>query len=89
MILDAVGWNGKNVLVLNKNKMLKIYKSRLIFTDIFVPKLVNLVVVSQAALHGVDAEAGARLDVRQTLAGGAGGHPPDGIQTLRGGRNLA
>ena len=80
MILVAVGWNGKNVSVLNKNKNCKV--RRRIFTDIFVPELVNLVVVSQAALHGVDAETGTGLDVRQALAGRADGHPPDGIQTL-------
>ena len=46
MILVAVGWNGKNVSVLNKNKMPKNCKvRRRIFTDIFVPELVNLVVV--------------------------------------------
>ena len=80
MILVAVGLNGKNVSVLNKNKNCKV--RRRIFTDIFVPELVNLVVVSQASLHGVDAETGAGLDVRQALAGRADGHPPDGIQTL-------
>ena len=60
----------------------------MIFTDIFVPELVDLVVVSQAALHGVDAEAGARLDIWETLAGGAGGHPLHSIETLGRGRNL-
>ena len=89
MILVAVGWNGKNVSVLNKNKMPKNCKvRRRIFTDIFVPELVNLVVVGQAALHGVHAEGGAGLDVRKTFAGGADGHPPDSIQTLCGGRHL-
>ena len=87
MILVAVGWNGKNVSVLNKNKNCKVRRRR-IFTDIFVPELVNLVVVSQAALHGVDAEPGTGQDVRQALAGRADGHPPDGIQTLRGWRHL-
>ena len=86
MILVAVGWNGKNVSVLNKNENCKV--RRRIFTDIFVPELVNLVVVGEAALHGVDAEPGAGLDVRQTLASRADGHPPNGIQTLRGGRHL-
>ena len=61
---------------------------RLMFTDIFVPQLVYLVVVSQAALHRVDAETGAGLDVRQPLAGRAGGHPLHSIETLGRGRNL-
>ena len=60
----------------------------MIFTDIFVPELVDLVVVSQAALHGVDAEAGAGLDIWQALAGGAGGHPLHSIETLGRGRHL-
>ena len=58
------------------------------FTDIFVPELVYLVVVSQAALHSVDAETGAGLDVWQPLAGRAGGHPLHSIETLGRGRNL-
>lgn len=61
---------------------------RMMFTDIFVPELVDLVVVSQAALHRVDAEAGARLDGRKTLARRAGGHPLHSIETLGRGRNL-
>ena len=58
------------------------------FTDIFVPELVYLVVVSQAALHGVNAEAGAGLNVWEPLAGRAGGHPLHSIETLGRGRNL-
>ena len=42
---------------------------------IVVPRLVDLVVVGEAALHDVEAEAVARLDVREALTGGTGGHP--------------
>lgn len=44
-------------------------------TYIVVPGLGDLVVVCEAALHDVEAEAVARLDVREALTGGTGGHP--------------
>ncbi len=47
-------------------------------TNKLVPVFLDLDVIGQAALHDVEAVVVARLDVGETLAGGAGVHLLDG-----------
>ena len=59
-----------------------------VLTDVFVPRHVELGVVCQAALHGVQAVVVARLGLREAAAVGAVHHPHQRPGTLLRAGNL-
>ena len=61
-------------------------RCRFSLTYIFIPQIVNLVMICQTSLHDVDTISIARLEVRKTFAGRTCVHLLDCCQTfLRGG----